>query len=91
MEKKKPYLPPDAELADVMAIKALFEGTANEGQQKRALAWIINEACATYGLGYFESERDDSFAAGKRFVGQQLVKLVKANAETYRKREKKNG
>jgi hypothetical protein len=66
--------------ADSYAIKALATGTANEGQQKRALDWIINTLCATYDLSYRPgSDRDTAFAEGKRHVGLQIVKQVNVN------------
>jgi len=60
------------------AIKALQAGAANGGQQQRALKWIIEALCGTYDLSYRpQSERDTSFAEGKRFVGMQIVKQLK--------------
>lgn len=64
--------------ADVAALQALQAGNANEGQQKRALRWIIENAAATYDMSYRpESARDTDFAEGRRFVGNQIVKLLK--------------
>lgn len=71
--------PPAYDRADVMAFKALVAGVANDAQQKRALNWIINQACGTYDLSFrpgINGERDTSFAEGRRFVGLQIVKLV---------------
>ncbi len=49
-------------------------------QQKRALAWIINQACGTYDFAYrpgaLEGERDTCIALGRQLVGQQIVKLL---------------
>lgn len=74
-----PLQPADYEKADVIALQALAEGIANEGQQKRALDWII-KAAGTYDLVYRpggqEGDRDTCFAGGKAFVGQQIVKLL---------------
>lgn len=73
-----PWHPAPYEDADVYAIKALAAGKASEGQQQRALNWIINVACATYDLSFRpESDRETVFAEGKRHVGMQLVKLTK--------------
>lgn len=61
-----------------MAVKALAAGNANEGQQQRALDWIVRTLCGTYDLTYRpDSDRDSVFAEGKRFVGLQLVKQMK--------------
>jgi hypothetical protein len=73
-----PWHPAPYDEADTYAIKALAAGVANEGQQKRALDWIINTLCGTYDLSYRpESDRDTAFAEGKRHIGLQLVKQVK--------------
>jgi hypothetical protein len=76
----QPWHPAPYEEADVYAIKALAAGKANEGQQQRALAWIINTLCGTYDMPYRPGEggdRDTVFACAKMFVGQQVVKLTK--------------
>ncbi len=73
----KPWHPEPYEVADAAALQDLQAGTANEGQQQRALKWLINNLCRTYDTQYFpESSRDTDFALGKRWVGQQLVKLL---------------
>ena len=75
----KPYLPAKYEKADVAAMQALKQGIANEGQQQRALDFIINGLSRYYDLDYFpgvEGRRDSDFAAGKRFVGAQVVKML---------------
>lgn len=60
------------------AIKALAAGHANEGQQQRALHWIVHTLCGTYDQPYRPaSERDTIFACAKMFVGQQIVKMMK--------------
>jgi hypothetical protein len=52
------------------AIKALAAGNANEGQQQRALHWIVHTLCGTYDQPYRPaSERDTIFACAKMFVG----------------------
>jgi hypothetical protein len=64
---------------DAIALKAMSEGVANEGQQKMAYAAIMH-ICGTNDLAWMPDEhggeRDSSFAAGKQFVGHQLRKLV---------------
>ena len=75
-----PWHPADYQPEDTAAIKALAAGNANDGQQKRALNWIVYTLCGTYDLSYrphADGERDTAFAEGKRFVGLQLVKMTK--------------
>jgi hypothetical protein len=74
---RRPHHPSPCEKADIYAIKALSEGVATEGQQKRALAWILNTACGIRDNTYFaDSERDSVFASGRRFVGLEIVALM---------------
>ena len=84
-----PWLPAEYEVADVASIKALVAGTATEHQQKRALNWIIEHVCKTYDMSYFPaSDRDTAFAEGKRFVGNQIVKMIKLDIEKIKRAEK---
>lgn len=73
-----PWKPAKYEAADATAIQALYTGTASGEQQKRALTWIINSACATYDMSFRpgpDGERETNFAEGRRSVGLQFVKL----------------
>ncbi len=79
--KKKPVLPWEPAKYDAPgvtgAIKALNAGNANEGQQKLALMWILNDVCGIRDLSFrpgVDGERDTAFAEGKRFVGLQIAK-----------------
>lgn len=71
-----PRLPAGFTKHDALAIRSLTTGTANESQQKRALAWIINAAARTYDMSYRTNDRDTCFAEGKRSVGLQLVHII---------------
>lgn len=70
-------------------MQALAAGTADPVQQKRALAWIIEQAAGTYDLSYRpgaqEGDRDTAFAEGKRFVGSQIVKMLKVSVAAIRR------
>lgn len=94
---EKPYRPNDPanyEIADVSAIQALMRGEADQLQQQRALRWIVENAARTYDLTFFDGpggDRASAFAAGKAFVGQQIVKLTKLDIAELRRREKKDG
>lgn len=76
-----PWLPPAYELADAAALQAVANGSANPEQQKRALKWVIEQGAGTYDMSYRpgaeEGRRDTDFAEGRRFVGNQIVKLLK--------------
>lgn len=80
IEDHAPWKPPKFEPQDAAALQALERGNATPDQQKRALNWIVNGACATYDLSYRpgdDGRRDTDFAEGRRFVGLQVVKLLK--------------
>lgn len=72
--KPTPFEPPDA-----AAFQALARGNATADQQKRALDWLVKNACRTYDLSFRPGEvgrRDTDFAEGRRSVGLEIVKLV---------------
>jgi hypothetical protein len=77
------WLPSEYENADVSSLQALSRGEASPDQQKRALDWIIWKGCRTYEpeyrFGGKEAERDSCHAAGTRWVGLQIIKLLKLN------------
>ena len=76
--KTSPWYPPPYEIADISAIRCVATGTATPEQQQRAMKWVIEIACATYEMSYRPSgDRDTSFAEGRRFVGLQIVKLLR--------------
>lgn len=69
---------PPYELADAYAIQALARGDASEDMQRRALDWIVNKACATYDVSFQpDGDRETAFAEGRRFIGLQIVKMMK--------------
>ena len=72
-----PQIPPPYDLPDVSAIQALHRGDATPDQQQRALKWIVERAAGAYEFNYYPTDRDTSFALGRAFVGQQVVKLLK--------------
>lgn len=83
MKTYAPWKPAPYKKPDVAALQALATGTANEGQQQRALKFIIETVANTYDLAYQpNSSRDTDFALGRAFVGQQLVKLIKLPLST---------
>lgn len=88
MSDSSAWRPAPYELADATAIQALNAGTADAHQQQRALAWIINNAAATYEMAYRpDSPRDTDFLLGRVFVGQQIVKMLKLAVGALRRNE----
>lgn len=77
-EREPDYFRAPYEDADIRALQALALGVANDVQQKRALDWIINSACATYEVTFMPDTAGASdFMQGRRFAGQRIVKLLK--------------
>lgn len=80
LPRAEPWKPAEWEPEDAYAVQAVMYGRASEDQQKRAMAFIVNQICGTYDLSYRPtSDRDSAFAEGKRFVGLQLVKFAQLN------------
>jgi hypothetical protein len=69
--------------ADVMALKALAAGNANERQQQQALRWIVQAAAGVDDLSFQpgSADRETAFMEGRRFVGLQCRKLVEMRGE----------
>jgi hypothetical protein len=72
-----------------MAFKSLEKGEASPEQQKMALDFLIRIGCRTYDTDWFPEERVSCFAAGRRYVGQQIVRFI--NLKIGKLQEKKNG
>ena len=81
-----PFLRCDYDLPTAAAIQALTQGNASPEQQMSALNWIVNQAAATYGQSFqLEGDRETAFAEGRRYVGNQIVKLTKLSLNALRK------
>lgn len=73
-----PFLRCEWDLPTVSAAQAIQRGAATPAQQKDFLAWLINQAAATYDISFqLEGDRETAFAEGRRFVGANVVKLLK--------------
>ncbi len=66
--------------ADVAALQAMRRGEANADQQQRAMEFILDAICDRNGMSFrpggAEGARETDFAEGRRFVGNQIVKLT---------------
>ena len=77
----------DYDPAEVGAIQALERGDCDEHQQKRALQFIIEKACATYDQSYNGDPYDTAFAEGRRFAGNTIVKMLKLDPSKVRSKD----
>ncbi len=75
--------------SDAAALQALAAGTANDGQQKRALNWILEGACQLPVWAYGKDERETNVALGRQMVGQQIMGVLKVNISNLKKVEER--
>lgn len=81
-DRSSPFVPADYTIETVYALQGLAAGTATAEQQRAAILWIVWSAAAANDLECrADSERHSVFAGGKRFVGQQILKLVNMPVE----------
>lgn len=76
----KPNTPATHDRNVVIAMRALADGTANAGQQKLALEWIVLKASAmeaiSFRLADEGGEAGTAFHEGRRFVGWQISRIL---------------
>lgn len=75
-----PYMPVDCVKADAAALQAMRRGEATKDQQIRAMEFIVGTVSDRNGMSFrpggAEGARDTDFAEGRRFVGNQIVKIT---------------
>lgn len=65
--------------ADVAALQAWRRGEATADQQRRSAEFVVFAISDRDGMSYrpgLDGGRDTAFAEGRRFVGNQIVKLT---------------
>lgn len=71
---------------EAYALKALGKGQAMTPEQQTKLFNAILHICGMNDLAYYPDgnggDRDSAFAAGKQFVGHQLLKILRIHIET---------
>lgn len=78
--EKNAFMPPKYKQRHAMALQALGHGAADPYQQRLALAYVLSTLSGTDDLSFRpDSDRETSFAEGRRFVGLQIMKLLKLN------------
>lgn len=77
-----PWQPPTTEPGEHAAIRALFEGKADERQQTLFLQWFIRCTGVNAMTYRPDSDRDTAFAEGKRIVGITFFSLAKTALST---------
>jgi len=68
------------EPADATAIQAVFNGTADEEQQRRAMRWLLDYACGVHEMSYTPGDQyATAFKEGQRFVAKQIGEVLRTN------------
>lgn len=62
------------------AARALFEGKASEGQQKRFMQWLLFNACHIGLSSFAANDRDMVFSEGERWIGLQIARMREPEA-----------
>lgn len=63
---------------NIRAIKAVWDGKANDAQQVMAISFILDGLCNRAGNQFYADERETTFALGKKFIGDQIVGAINA-------------
>lgn len=82
IEDHAPWKPAPVTTAEHLAVKAVFAGTADAEQQKRAMEWILDKACILKEQHFYPGEdgrRNTDMALGRAFVGKQIARLLTTN------------
>lgn len=90
LHKPEPWKPADYDRADHVAVIALAAGTATPAQQHIAWAWILfasGVSDKSFRAGGLAGQRDTDFAEGKKWVGEQMLKLAQTNPAIHDKRD----
>ena len=81
----KPWEIRGLEPADIFALQAVAKGVANGPQQQRALEVIKDRISRHNRMSFWpggeDGRRATDFAEGKRFVGDQIERLLKMRPE----------
>lgn len=71
----------------IVALKAVAQGTATEDQQKRFMAWLIDEGCGYHDrMAYFgdDSAEKTFFALGRRRVAELLKLYIETPIQKFK-------
>lgn len=94
LPKLDPWRPPEWDVADAAAFQALARGDATADQQRRALKFLVETLSGYYEISFrpgVDGDRVSAFSEGKRFVGQQVVKLLAINVSAFVKKPTEQG
>lgn len=64
--------------AAIRALKSLYKGVATEAEQKLAIEYILVTLSNRVGNQFYPTERETTFAQGRKFVGDHIVGAINA-------------
>jgi hypothetical protein len=75
---------------EAMAIKAMATGTANEGQQKLFMTWMMSRAANVLSVAFDpDNDRASAFESGRRYVGLKINEVIGTPADFYKDKDVK--
>jgi len=80
MKSELPYAPTEYEPRHVSAVQLLERGECPPHLQQEFLRWLIEDVCRTYDMSFRSNPYQTAFAEGRRFSGNQVVKMMKIDA-----------
>ena len=60
------------------ALKSLYKGVATADEQVLALEYILTVLCNRAGNQFYQTDRESTFAQGRKFVGDHIVGAINA-------------
>lgn len=75
-KQSDPRFVPTIDLHELLAIKALAAGNANEKQQHDVIDVIMHKLCEVNGTYFSDNGSNNAFVMGRRFVALELAKLI---------------
>ena len=81
LKRPNPFVTPTAKYNTVhkeaiRAIQALYKGVANDGQQIKAMTYILDVLCDRSGNQFYPDPRNTDFALGKKYVGDMIADAI---------------
>ena len=87
MRAERPDAPAFYTYPVVVAVHALARGEANPHQQTEVLKWILEFVAGVNEHQFYPDDRMTAFSLGRKFVGDQIIKVSKLDLSTLRSNE----
>jgi hypothetical protein len=87
MRAERPDAPAFYTYPVVVAVHALSRGEASPHQQTEVLKWIIEFVAGVNEHQFYPDDRQTAFSLGRKFVGDQIIKVTKMDLSKLRSKE----